>query len=144
VALNEKWILGVILAEPSHWVHVQSVISPEYFAGAARRRLAEFFWERIRNEGEAPFGEILGELPGEDLRELAVELLGEAEKLPDLGATLEAALKFVAEQKRRDEETKLKTGLDRPEEDERQVDALRELQARMSQSDPRRLGPRKQ
>lgn len=142
-AMAEKWILGVLLAEPSRWVHVQAVTSPGMFAGPARRRLAEFFWERVRNEGEAPFNEILGELPGDDLRELAVELLDVVEKTPDLTSTLDQALKFLDEQKRRDEENRRKAGLDRPEEDDRQVDELRALQAQMKQADLRRLGPRK-
>lgn len=131
----ERWILGILLAEPSRWIHVQREVSPEQFRDVGRRKLAELYWDRQRNEGQPEFSEFLGELTNSTLRELAVNLLEEAETLGDPGTTLREALRYFEEQRRRDQERNTVAALlSRKQEDETQLQMLRDLFARKQEN----------
>jgi hypothetical protein len=99
------------------------------------------YWDRQRNEGEPEFAEFLTLLP-DPLRDLAVNLFEEAEKLGSPEATLRNSLEYLQDQLRRLDEVRLRTELQNEQEDDRQTELLRQLQARMSKTDIRRLGPR--
>lgn len=141
-ARAERWILGILLAEPSRWIHVQGEVSPASFADPVRRALAEFYWDRQRNEGEPTFGELLGELPDDGLKQIAIDLLSEAEKLGDPETTLRDALKYFGEERQRQQErTQLSTLVNRRQEDETQAQALRDLFAKVKERTNRGRGP---
>lgn len=135
----ERWILGVLLAEPSRWVHVQHVLSPTRFVDPARRRLADFYWDRQKNEGEPTFSELLGEFPEESMKELAIELLEEVEKLGNLEATLGSALEHLESERRRTMEVKHRDSANRKDVSvEEEIAALRALQESVRKPDIRR------
>ncbi len=96
----ERWVLGVLLAEPSRWHNVQQVVSVHDFSEDARQRLAQIYWEHQRDEGEPVFNEFLAAVGDEGLRQLAIELVDEVGRLDDLGSTLEEAMKHLALQQR--------------------------------------------
>src|SRR6185437_12478751 len=85
----ERRILGILLAEPSRWMDVQQTVHVQDFTDDLRRRLAEVYWQHQRDEGEPVLNEFLGVLNDDELKELAVELVDEAEKLGDVKQTLE-------------------------------------------------------
>lgn len=63
----ERWILGILLAQPAHWHRVQVEMDTAEFTDALRRKLAEIYWNCQRDEGEPVFTEflgLLGELSG--------------------------------------------------------------------------------
>jgi DNA primase len=148
----ERWILGVLLADPSRWLHVQSLITPESFRDPELQVLAERFWERVRNEGEPTFAEFLGELNDGDggeqgaavrggLRNLAVDLLEEVEKNGDLEATLSSAFHLFETENALSQLQNLRRQVESKKEDEQEIDVLRKLQQQMGKPNPRRLPP---
>ncbi len=100
----QRWVLGVLLAEPSRWHNVQQVMGVEDFSEEARRQLAQIYWDHQRDEGEPVFNEFLAALGDEGLRQLAIELVDEVSRLDDLGSTLDQALKHLALQRRNRQE----------------------------------------
>jgi DNA primase len=141
----ERWILGILLAEPGRWHDVQQDVAPTDFSDGTRRKLAELYWGHQRDEGEPVFSEFLSylsELPA--LTQLAVELVDEIEMLEDASQHLADSVKHLAEFRRRSEEQKLVAGLRRtsdaklPEQDE--VDLLKKLQDKARTPDLRRVG----
>jgi DNA primase len=141
----ERWILGILLAEPGRWHGVQQDVSPKDFADQTRRKLAEIYWSHQRDEGEPVFSEFLSYLTEQPaLTELAVELLDEIEALEDASHHLDDAVKHLAELRSRGEEQKLVAELRRtsdaklPEQDE--VDLLKKLQEKARTPDLRRVG----
>lgn len=140
VSRAERQILGILLAQPSRWVHLQVSVSPDLFSDPIRRQLAEMYWDRQRNEGEPDFAELLHDLPDE-LRQTAINLFEEAEKLGSVETTLQTALQYFSDQRRRLDETRLRTALQNGQEGNEQAELLRQLQARMGKGDIRRLGP---
>lgn len=137
----ERWILGILLAQPARWVHLQVSVSPELFSDPSRRQLADIYWDRQRNEGEPDFSELLNDLP-ESLRQTAINLFEDAEKLKDVETTLLTALQYFSDERRRLEEARLRTALNNGQEGKEQEELLRQLQSRMGKGDIRRLGPR--
>ncbi len=137
----ERWILGILLARPAYWIHLQVSVSPEQFSDPRRRQLAQIYWEHQRNEGEPEFAAFLTELPTDELRTMAVDLLEECETLPDVEATLRTAVRFFEEEKRREELAALRSSLKPGQEDDSQAEVLRRLMTRVGKGDIRRTGP---
>lgn len=139
----ERWILGILLAEPGRWLHLQKEVDPSSFLQPAHRALAEFYWDRQRNEGEPTFSELLGELRDDAQRELATELLEESEKLGDLEATVKTVLHFFTEERRRRQEQAVRHRLlnsGHETEEEEQLKQLQALQKLARNPDLRRGG----
>jgi hypothetical protein len=141
----ERWILGILLAEPGRWHDAQQAVSPSDFADPVRRKLAEIYWGHQRDEGEPVFSEFLSNLTEHPaLTELAVELVDEIESLEDATVHLKDSVQHLAEIRRRNEEQKLVAELRRtsddklPEQDE--VDLLKKLQDKARTPDLRRVG----
>ena len=124
-------ILGVLLAEPSLWQGVQKDVHPADFSDDLRRRLAQFYWDHQRDEGEPVFSELLSTFNDASLTELAVELVDEVEQLPDAKDSLGGWLLYLSEVRREREGEKLvaqsrRTDADMGEQD--QVSLLQKLQ----------------
>lgn len=137
----ERWILGILLAQPSHWLHVQVRVSPNHFSDPRHRRLAQIYWEHQRNEGEPVFAEFLTELPSEELRTTAVDLLEEGETLPNPETTLRETVQFIENERERRESARLQASLKTGQEDDSNAEILRELSSRSRKADLRRIGP---
>ena len=137
----ERRILGALLLEPVRWETVQARVSPDSFADERHRRLAEIYWEHQRHEGEPVFNEFLGVLRDPALIEIAVETVDEVEQLADTDRVLAESVQYLDRARQVREEQKLLSQLRRtsenPQRDE--VDLLRELQAKRSQPDLRRV-----
>ena len=115
----ERWILGVLLIQPQRWSEVQRVVAAEDFTLDGCRALADVYWCYQRDQGEPVFNAFLGVLAdpsvvtdgatdhsstdgagesGEarpDLQQLAIELVEEAEALPDPEAMLQEAIAYL-------------------------------------------------
>lgn len=102
----ERQMLGILLREPHRWKAVCQSVHPEDFADGGRRMLAELYWQHQQDIGEPVFSEFLGELPTASLKELAVSLVELIEELPSLDETLNGALGYLDEVRRRREEQK--------------------------------------
>lgn len=137
----ERWILGILLARPSDWIHVQVEFAPQDFTQPDLRALAEVYWEHQRNEGEPTFDVLLSALPSDRLRVLATELLEEAETLRQPAATLQDAVRYCQDERRRQTLARRLASLDAGKEDDEQLAVLRELASRSRQGDLRRIGP---
>jgi DNA primase catalytic core len=149
----ERWILGILLLRPDHqqWIEVQSTIATTDFTEETRRRLAEMYWAHQRDLGEPVFNEFLAALGDETaggnagnplLQQLAVEVVEEAESLPDSAAALAEAVRFIEEDRQRRDERKLqaqfrRTDGEMTEQDE--VALFRRLQEKARQPDLRRV-----
>lgn len=150
---NERLLLGAVLIEPSHWISVQEKVVLTDFAGPLTRRLAEWVWDHVRNEGPTPFAEIIAPLDDE-LKSLAVESAQEARdsigsdsKTPskdgskdmskdvtrDLERLIGDCLDFVRSERQRDEEDQLKSL-----RTDNETEALRRLSVLMKSPNPRR------
>jgi len=103
---SERWILAILLNEPHRWTAVQHHVAVEHFADDDRRQLAEVYWNHQRDEGEPAFNEFLAGLPDANLQSLAVSLVEEFETLYEPEARLKEAVTFLADERRREEETK--------------------------------------
>lgn len=125
----ERWILGILLAEPARWMNVQTQVSPHQFREAAHTRFASWYWDHLREVGEMPFAELLSELPDEEMRDLALDLIEESEKLPEIEATLQGALRYFAELTAKSQEAKHRALAQRKDANEEdQLAALLALQ----------------
>ncbi|MGB7160726.1 MAG: DNA primase [Tepidisphaeraceae bacterium] len=141
----ERWILGILLAEPARWHEVQQDVGPTDFAEETRRKLAEIYWIHQRDEGETVFSEFLSHLTEHPaLTELAVELVDEIEVLENAAQHLADSIGHLREIRSRSEEQKLTAELRRtsdgklPEQDE--IDLLKKLQDKARTPDLRRVG----
>lgn len=146
----ESWLLGVLLIEPKRWYDAQMVVGLEDIEQPARRALAEAYWRHQRDEGEPVFNEFLATLEDPQLKQLAVELVEEAESLADPEQVLQSALGHFAEVQRRREERKLVAELRRSKEQQPQDAAgataadeevllLKKLSEKAKQPDLRRV-----
>jgi DNA primase len=141
----ERWILGILLLQPEQgqFQRLQRFIGVDDFADDLRRRLAETYWNYQRDEGEPVFNEFLGLLDDPALRELAIEVLDEAEALEDAKATLAEAVKHLEQERRLNEERKLIATLRRTSDetlaDKDEVALLQQLQEKARQSNLRRV-----
>ena len=141
----ERWILGILLAEPGRWHEVQKDVGPDDFAEETRRKLAEIYWGHQRDEGEPVFHEFLSYLTEQPaLTELAVELVDELEELEDASRHLADAIGHLRELRRRGEEQKLVAELRRTSDaklpEQAEVDLLKKLQDKARTPDLRRVG----
>jgi DNA primase len=93
----ERQLLGVLLLEPGRWFAVQKVLGLETFVDDQHRRLAEIYWAHQQDEGEPVFHELLGLLPDDSLKELAVVSVDEVEALGDPEGVFQSALTFFHE-----------------------------------------------
>jgi hypothetical protein len=131
----ERWILGLLLSEPSRWHDVQVDVGVDDFLDERHRRIAEVYWDHQRDEGEIVFSTFLGLIDDQALKELAIELVDEIEGLKErstlssggvasssdgsndperlLDKTLAEALGYLAEAKRVREQQKLLAALRR-------------------------------
>ena len=85
----ERQILGLLLTEPHRWHDVQIHLHLEDFLNSRHRRIAEVYWSHQRDEGEPVFNQLLDHLNDPNLKELAIELVGEIEGLVGSLATIE-------------------------------------------------------
>lgn len=106
----ERLIIGILLTEPERWLPVQHRVSPQWFANAGCRALAEEIWQRQRDEGPQVFRELVLDLP-ESVRPLAVELEHHAAALSQRDRVLEDTVarleRIRAEMEARDQQAKL-------------------------------------
>lgn len=143
----ESWILGALLTEPQRWHEVQVEVSVEDFAQEARRVLADAYWRHQRDEGEPAFNEFLGTLQEPVLKQLAVELVEEAEELADVDQMLRSALEYFTAVKERRDKGKLVAELRRSKESsqqqasgtEEEILMLQQLSDKAKQPDLRRV-----
>jgi hypothetical protein len=132
----ERRLLGVLLIEPQRWSEVQQQVSLEYFSDDLHRRLAETYWAHQQDEGEPVFNEFLGLLGDENLRELAVIAVQEAENLADLQMLVDQALGFFHETRLRMEQRKLLADVQRSNPEQ---DLLKKLQEKARLPNLRRI-----
>lgn len=138
----ERWILGILLAEPGRWHKVQRDVGVADFSEPGRKALAEKYWQHQRDEGEPVFSEFIGDLSDKGLVELAVELVDEAESLQDKEMFLAEAVAHLKESQVRQEGQKLMSALRRTTDErlpeQAEVDLLRQLQEKARRPDMRR------
>jgi hypothetical protein len=144
--LAERQMLGILLREPQRWHQVGLVLHPEDFGDPAHRKLAETYWQHQQDLGEPVFSEFLGELTAPGAKDLAVELMELAEELLEVDQTLQGALNFIEEERKRREAEKHLAELRRisqqsaaPPQDVEQKWA--EFVKNNQTVDPKRLGP---
>lgn len=131
----ERWILGLLLSEPSRWHDVQVDVGIDDFLDERHRWIAEVYWDHQRDEGEIVFSTFLGLVENQALKELAIELVDEIEGLKErstqssggvasssdgsgnpgsfLDKTLREAIGYLADAKRVREQQKLLAALRR-------------------------------
>lgn len=141
----ERWILGALLLEPALWQNVQQHVVAEAFTDPVRKGLAEIYWTHQRNEGEPAFNELLASISDAAIKQLAVELLTEADAMPDHRQALAEALGHLSQELQRMEERKLVAALRRnrdesPASEQTEIDLLRSLEQKARQPDIRRAG----
>ena len=138
----ERWILGILLAQPERWHTVQQDVLVEDFTEAGRRKLAQRYWDHQRDEGEPVFSEFLGELKDAGLVELAIDLVDEVEALTDMDSLLSESVAHLSESRLRQEGQKLMSALRRTDDErlpeQTEVDLLRQLQEKARRPDLRR------
>jgi hypothetical protein len=143
--LAERQMLGILLKEPGRWHKVSLVVHPADFAGNVRRRLAEVYWQHQQDVGEPVFNEFLGTLDDSSTKEAAIDLMEFAEQMAEVEVTLDGAIKFLEEEKRRREEQKHLAELGRISQQNAGPDAVKQsFEAFLKNNptaDPRRLGP---
>jgi hypothetical protein len=139
-------MLGILLREPQRWHQVGLVLHPEDFGDPAHRTLAETYRQHQQDLGEPVFSEFLGELTAPGVKDLAVELMELAEDLTEVDQTLQGALNFIEEERKRREAEKHLAELRRisqqsaaPPQDVEQKWA--EFVKNNQTVDPKRLGP---
>ncbi len=141
----ERWILGILLAEPGRWSDAQQSISPTDFTDSTRRKLAEIYWSHQRDEGEPVFAEFLSYLTEHPaLTELAVELVGEIDALEDPSVHLKDSVHHLAEVRRREEDQKhvatLRRTNDQSLSEQDEIAQLKKLFENRRTPDLRRVG----
>ncbi len=138
----ERWILGILLAEPGKWHKVQLDVTTTDFADPRCRKLAELYWQHHRDEGEPVFAEFLGELSGPGLTNLAVELVDEIESLANMDDLLAESILHLKESRARLEDRKKFSALRRTNDEkmpeQTEIDLLRLLQEKARKPDMRR------
>jgi hypothetical protein len=144
-ALAERQMLGILLREPQKWHKVGLVVHPEDFADVDRRKLAEIYWQHQQDLGEPVFNEFLGQLDDPTIKDLAMELMESAQELEEVEPTLNGALDFIREERRRREDSKHLAELRRISHD---AAGSQDVEAKWAEfvknnqtSDLRRLGP---
>ncbi len=144
----ERWLLGALLIEPHRWQEVQRQVHPADFADETRRCLAETYWMHQRDEGEPVFSEFLSLLDNSAVKQLAVELVEEAEGLPDLDAAVGDIVRHFAEMSQNRDERKLFADLRRSKEQATEeegsapadpMELLKRLQEKARRPDLRRV-----
>lgn len=142
----ERWVLGVLLAEPNRWAQVQQFLHPQDFTDAQRRKLAEIYWAHQRDEGEPAFNELLAMLDEPEQKELAVRLLDEAQGFESLDQAIDDAVAHMRRASLRQDDNKLLAELKRnsdstkaAESGKDEVELLRQMQERARQPDIRRM-----
>ncbi len=138
----EAQILGILLMEPARWHDVQQEVHVEDFTDG-RAKLALAYYGHQRDEGEPVFNEFLSVLTERELKELAVELVEDAERLPNIDDTLKDAVLHLIEVRRRREEQKLVAQLRRTEGqlgEQDEVSLLKALQEQARTPNLRRVG----
>jgi hypothetical protein len=101
------------------------------------------YWGHQRDEGEPVFNEFLSLLVDRELKELAVELIEDVERLPNIDDTLKDAVLHLIEVRRRREEQKLVAQLRRTEGElgeQDEVSLLKALQEQARRPNLRRVG----
>ena len=131
-------LLGVLLLEPGRWPDVQKHVSLHDFSDELHHKLADLYWLHQQDEGEPVFNEFLGLLNDENLRELAIIAVQDAESLADLGALVDESLAFFEESRQRAEGQKLLSEVQRINTDEGD-DLLKKLQDQARQPNLRRI-----
>jgi DNA primase len=143
--LAERQMLGILLREPSRWHELRNQIHAEDFADPERRALAQAYWEHQQHVGEPVFSEFLSDLQNEASKELAVDLVDLAEQLGEVEETLNGALKYLEEERKRREEQKQLAELRRISQQNAGPEATKEpfeMFVKNNQvADLRRLGP---
>ncbi len=102
----ERQLLGILLLEPARWHAVQLHCHVDEFTEGWHRKLAEIYWNYQRDEGEPTIAEFVS-LLNPELKVFAIELTNELESLPEREQTLEAALRYLDEERKRAEAAKL-------------------------------------
>lgn len=147
----QRWLLGTLLIHPHYWQQVQQQVQAADFTDQHCQQLADIYWAYQRNEGEPVFNELLALLDSSALKQLAVELVDEAETLPDPQTTVCDALQHFVLMKNRRQEQELLAALHRNEQDAQATESpsigldmeltlLRQLQEKARQPDLRRVG----
>ena len=143
--LAERQLLGILLREPHRWHQVKFDVHPEELTNPAHRRLAELYWQHQQDIGEPQFAEFLSDLSESSVKELAVELMQEAEELEQLEQTLSGAMAFLQEERERRKAQKQKADMLRINQQgispEEQAAQWAEFVKNNQSADPRRLGP---
>ena len=138
----ERWILGILLAQPERWHNVQRDVLVGDFTELGRQRLAQTYWNHQRDEGEPAFAEFIGGLTDPGLVELAIELVDEVETLTDMDMLLAESIAHLKESGVRREGQKLMSALRRTSDErlpeQAEVDLLRQLQETARRPDLRR------
>jgi DNA primase len=121
----ERWIMGILLADPHRWHDVQARVRIEDFQDAELRRLAETYWARQRDEGEPVFNEFLGVLEDPAIKDLAVRVLSEAEEQVDRAKGLNDAVESLIWSRTETERRQRQAALSEKSSDE--VEELRRI-----------------
>jgi DNA primase len=144
--LAERQMMGILLREPQRWHKVKLAVHPEDFAGRSRRKLAQIYWQHQQDVGEPVFNEFLGLLQDDPVcKEAALNLIEFAEDIAEVEVTLDGALNFLAEERRRREEQKHLMEVRRISQQnagpEAQKKSFEEFLKNNQTWDPKRLGP---
>ncbi len=134
----ERWILGILLAQPSRWHDVQKHVAVEDFASEICRRIARVYWDHQRDEGEPVLNEFLSTLKSDAQKVFAIELVNEIDRLTEVDQLLADALAHFDKAKQRREEQELRRGTESHLSEEEQIARLRRLQNLASKPDPGR------
>ena len=136
-----RWLLGSILCEPDRWNVVQTQIGVDDFPEGLHRELAQRVWDQHAYEGAAPFSELLGDL-SEPLKQLAIDVVEEVERLSDLEKTVSAGITHFQESRQRAELKNHQTVLRRNKESAIDESALfAAFVKKTGPADARRLPP---
>jgi DNA primase len=143
--LAERQMLGILLKEPQRWHQVGLVVHPEDFGDPGHRRLAETYWQHQQDLGEPVFSEFLGDLTEPGVKDLAVELMELAEDLAEVDQTLQGALNFIEEERKRREAEKHLAAIRRISQQSAAPQDVEQKWAEFVKNnqtmDPKRLGP---
>ena len=141
----ERHLIGALLNHPARWHDVQVAVLPEDFSTAPLRRLAERFWDHLRNEGEptlAEFASVLEQAEGEEAGELvslAFESAKAVEAFADSSREVEDALNFFRADRRRADADRLvalsRRAADGVADEGKEIDVLRQLQEHARRAD---------
>lgn len=141
----ERNLIGALLNHPALWHDVQVAVLPEDFSTAPLRRLAERFWDHLRNEGESTLAEFAATLEqaGGDgdggLVSLAFESAKAVEAFEDPSSEVEDALNFFRADRRRADADRLvalsRRTPDGVADEGKEIDVLRQLQEHARRAD---------